>query len=139
MVNIFWVISLVATTISVVILMIYALPFNCKQLEKITKWFVKIKKPLYIFIVIYALALYNEFQFIGSQRQKNLSVDKNTRNYLQIQDFRTKRNFYILLCGIASSIGVYLVLWQSESWSKKNQKLRERLNLVSSGTETNCM
>lgn len=128
MANIFWYISLVTTTICIICLLAFALPLNNKNTEKLARFLYKAKNFLFIFIGIYGVVVYQEYMNLTKKEiQRKEADNQQIFETRLIMEFRAKRNFYLTLCGVAATIGLYIVISVSMSWGKKNRKLREQI------------
>ena len=88
----------------------------------------KAKNVLFVFIAIYGIVVYQEYTNLAKKENERKEADnQQVFESKLIMEFRAKRNFYLTLCGVAATIGLYIVISVSMSWGKKNRKLRERI------------
>jgi hypothetical protein len=134
MANIFWIISLAATTICIVCLLLFALPLSNKNTEKLARFLYKAKNVLFFFIFVYAIVVYQEYVNLNKRvEEREAAQNQVVADSRIINEFKAKRNYFLTLCGFAATIGLYIVISVSMVWGKKNRKLREKINVRATG------
>lgn len=111
--------------IGLLCLLVFLLPFGTEFTEKFGLSLCKLSVTIIGCLGIFVVFLVEKILVLTNII--NWKSENNTK-----EPFKSQSELYFLICGCVLFIGLLLVVWQVNVWSKKNDKIRSRVRKVES-------
>ena len=127
--NIFWILALSVTSVGIFLLILFLLPLGTKFLQMVGRLVHKFWVANVMFSGVFVLLLVQELSATNqaAQMYKSKPTGATGEFYGAAELAKAQRNLYFVVLGLIVLLGLLLISWQVNSWSLRNEGLREKL------------
>ena len=127
--NIFWILALSVTSVGIFLLVLFLLPLGTKFIQMVGRLVHKFWVANIMFSGVFVLLLVQELSATNQAAQMYKSKPTGTTGefYGAAELAKAQRNLYLVVLGLVVLLGLLLISWQVNSWTLRNEGLREKL------------